>query len=86
MQSISPEMYPQLLNIINEACSNCIESILSAVLDGNNDIVCSAQAGGDRLTITIEDEDDSILILSNYTQKIQKFGVIQPAEISQQHR
>ena len=60
MQSISPEMYPQLLNIINEACNNCIESILSAGLDGNNDIVCSAQGGGKHLTITIEDENDSI--------------------------
>jgi hypothetical protein len=85
MQSISPEMYPQLLNIINEACSNCIESILSAGLDGNNDIVCCAQGGGDQLTITIEDEHDSILILSNYTQEIQKFGVIQSTEIPQQH-
>jgi hypothetical protein len=60
MQSISPEMYPQLLNIINEACNNCIESILSAGLDGNNDIVCCAQGGGKHLTITIEDENDSI--------------------------
>jgi hypothetical protein len=69
MQSISPEMYPQLLNIINAGCSNCIESIVSAGLDGNNDIVCCAQGGGDRLTITIEDEHDSILILSNYTNR-----------------
>ncbi len=80
MQSISPEMYPQLLNIINAGCSNCIESILSAGLDGNNDIVCCAQGGGDRLTITIEDEHDSILILSNYTNEIQQFGVIPSTE------
>jgi hypothetical protein len=60
MQSISPEMYPQLLDIINEACNNCIESILSAGLDGNNDIVCCAQGGGKQLTITIEDENDAI--------------------------
>jgi hypothetical protein len=62
MQSISPEMYPQLLGIINEACNNCIESILSAGLDGNNDIVCRAQGGGKHLTIIIEDENDSIEI------------------------
>jgi hypothetical protein len=80
MQSISPEMYPQLLNIINAGCNNCIELILSAGLDGNNDIVCCAQGGGDRLTITIEDEHDSILILSNYTNEIQKCGVISSVE------
>jgi hypothetical protein len=60
MQSISPEMYPQLLNIINTACNNCVESILSAGLDGNNDIVCCAQAGGKQLTVIVEDENDSI--------------------------
>jgi hypothetical protein len=81
MQSISPEMYPQLLNIINAGCSNCIESIVSAGLDGNNDIVCCVQGGGDRLTITIEDEHDSILILSNYSNEIQQFGVIPSTEI-----
>jgi hypothetical protein len=60
MQSISPEMYPQLLTIINETCNNCLDSILSAGLDGNNDIVCCAQGGGKKLMITIEDESDSI--------------------------
>jgi hypothetical protein len=62
MQSISPEMYPQLLDIINESCNNRVESILSAGLDGNNDIVCCARGGGKYLTITIEDENDSIEI------------------------
>ncbi len=60
MQSISPEMYPQLLNIINEACNDCLDSIISAGLDGNNDIVCCAQGKGKQLTVTIEDESDSI--------------------------
>ena len=62
MQSISPEMYPQLIDVINKTSSDCVESILSAGLDGNNDIVCSAQSGGKYLTITIEDENDSIQI------------------------
>ncbi len=62
MQSISPEMYPQLLDIINEACNSRFESILSAGLDGNNDIVCCARREGKYLTITIEDETDSIEI------------------------
>jgi hypothetical protein len=53
-------MYPQLVAIINEACSDCIESIFSAGLDGNNDIVCLAQGKGKHLRITIEDENDSI--------------------------
>ena len=62
MQSISPEMYPQLIDIINEAYNDCVELILSAGLDGNNDIVCCAQGGGKQLTITIEDEHDLIKI------------------------
>lgn len=62
MQSISPEMYPQLIDIINETYNNCVELILSAGLDGNNDIVCCAQSGDKQLTITIEDERDLIII------------------------
>ncbi|WP_310424695.1 hypothetical protein [Chamaesiphon sp. VAR_48_metabat_135_sub] len=62
MQSISPEMYPQLIDIINEACNDCIDLILSAGLDGNNDIVCCAQSGGKQLNITIDDEHDLIKI------------------------
>ena len=62
MQSISPQMYPQLIAIINEACTDCIESIFSAGLDGNNDIVCLAQGRGKQLKITIEDENDSIKV------------------------
>ena len=62
MQSISSQMYPQLIDIINEACVDCAESILSAGLDGNNDIVCLVQGRGKRLTIRIEDENDSIII------------------------
>jgi hypothetical protein len=60
MQSISPQMYPQLIAIINEAYSDCIESISSAELDGNNDIVCLAQSNRKQLKITIKDENDSI--------------------------
>ena len=62
MQAISPEMYPQLIDIINEVYNDCVELILSAGLDGNNDIVCCAQGGGKQLTITIEDEYDLIKI------------------------
>ena len=62
MQSISPEMYPQLINIINEAYNDCVELILSAGLDGNNDIVCFAKSGDKQITITIEDERDLIRI------------------------
>lgn len=62
MQSISPQMYPQLIGIINEACAGCVESILSARLDGNNDIVCLVQGRDKQLAITIEDENDAITI------------------------
>lgn len=60
MQSISPEMYPQLIEIINHNRTEWIESIVSAGLDGNNDIVCLARVGGKQLAITIEDENNSI--------------------------
>lgn len=68
MQSISPEMYPQLIDIINEACTERIDSILSAGLDGNNDIVCFAQGQGQQLNIVIEEENSLI--------KIQYLGMI----------
>ncbi len=62
MQLISSEMYPQLLNIINTACNNCAEAMISAGLDGNNDIVCLVQGGEKQLRVVIEDEHDSIEI------------------------
>jgi hypothetical protein len=64
MQQISSEMYPQLVNIINQNCTDLIDSIVSAGLDGNNDIVCCAQRQDKNYTIIIEDDDnDSVKVV-----------------------
>ncbi len=62
MQSISPQMYPQLTTLINAAYAGCVESIVSAGLDGNNDIVCIVRGREKQLTVTIEDDNDAIVI------------------------
>ena len=63
MQLISAEMYPQLIDIINENCVDPIESIVSAGLNGNNDIVCCALLQEQQYTIVIEDDNDSVKVV-----------------------
>lgn len=63
MQLISSEIYPQLLDIINQTFVGGIDAILSAGLDGNNDIVCLVQRSERQITIVIEDENDSIRVI-----------------------
>ena len=63
MQLISPEMYPQLVDVINEKCVDRIESIVSAGLDGNNDIVCCALLQAQQYTIVIEADNDSVKVV-----------------------
>lgn len=60
MQLISSEIYPQLIDCINQKLSDRVDLILSAGLDGNNDIVCCVQRRDRQLVAIIEDQTESI--------------------------
>ena len=63
MEFISSEMYPELVDIINNKCTASIESVISAKLDGNNDIICCTMREDQQYTVIIEDESDSVKIV-----------------------
>jgi hypothetical protein len=60
MQLISSEIYPQLIDCINQNLVDRVDLILSAGLDGNNDIVCCVQRQNQQIKAIIEDESESI--------------------------
>ncbi len=61
---ISAEMYPELVDTINShGHTTFFESVISAKLDGNNDIICCTMWENRQYTVVIEDESDSVKIV-----------------------
>jgi hypothetical protein len=61
---ISAEMYPELVDTINSNNhATFFESVISAKLDGNNDIICCTLWENKQYTVIIEDESDAVKIV-----------------------
>lgn len=61
---ISTEMHLKLVDAINSNNSTVLfESVVSAKLDGNNDIICCTMYENKQYTVIIEDESDTVKIV-----------------------